>query len=318
MDTTTGNSARVFSHQYKADDLILNYHDAVIYGRDLALLERRTEWLNDSCILFYFTYLRQQHHQQQKQHEAAVRSACLFMDPAAVSFWMHQCTDQDDIDDFVSNTPFPSQDTGGGTIFIPINDHHGVAASWEKPGGGAHWSLLVVQVPRMKKNDEKGGADRDRSAVQYWHFDSSSSPSGLDSRNLRAAQDVAQRLEDCVYGNNGSSGGNTKYNEKSAVGVKPVTVKVHSAQTPQQTNGYDCGVHVLGAARVISSCRSVDNVDDDNDNNDDDDSNSVCAIWESKLMAAFGRDPAAFCAALRQKVASEIRRLAQRQKAVDD
>ena len=87
-------------NRFDPNELIINYHDAVIYGRDLQLFDHRTEWLNDSCIHFYFTYLQQ----QQRTHHLSERScSILFMDPAAVSFWIHQCSDQEDINDFVSN-----------------------------------------------------------------------------------------------------------------------------------------------------------------------------------------------------------------------
>lgn len=42
-----------------ANDLLLNYHDAVIYRSDLALLDSQTDWLNDACINFQMTRLRQ-------------------------------------------------------------------------------------------------------------------------------------------------------------------------------------------------------------------------------------------------------------------
>ncbi len=41
-----------------ADDLLLNYHDAVIYASDLALLDSPTDWLNDACINFQMKRLQ--------------------------------------------------------------------------------------------------------------------------------------------------------------------------------------------------------------------------------------------------------------------
>lgn len=38
---------------------LLNYHDAVIYPSDLALLDSPTAWLNDACINFQMARLQQ-------------------------------------------------------------------------------------------------------------------------------------------------------------------------------------------------------------------------------------------------------------------
>ena len=37
---------------------LLNYHDAVVYPSDLALLDSPTAWLNDACINFQMTRLQ--------------------------------------------------------------------------------------------------------------------------------------------------------------------------------------------------------------------------------------------------------------------
>ena len=37
---------------------LLNYHDAVVYPSDLALLNSPTAWLNDACINFQMTRLQ--------------------------------------------------------------------------------------------------------------------------------------------------------------------------------------------------------------------------------------------------------------------
>lgn len=50
-----------------ADDLLVNYHDAVIYPSDLALLDSPTDWLNDACINFH---MRRLQHTQDETRDA--------------------------------------------------------------------------------------------------------------------------------------------------------------------------------------------------------------------------------------------------------
>ena len=59
-----------YSSKYKTmstDDLLVNYHDAVIYPSDLALLDSPTDWLNDACINFQ---MRRLQHTQEESWDA--------------------------------------------------------------------------------------------------------------------------------------------------------------------------------------------------------------------------------------------------------
>ena len=47
------------SSSHEQEQQLLNYHDAVIYPSDLALLDSPTAWLNDACINFQMAYLQQ-------------------------------------------------------------------------------------------------------------------------------------------------------------------------------------------------------------------------------------------------------------------
>ena len=47
---------------------LLNYHDALIYPSDIALLDSPTEWLNDACINYHMTRL--QHTQDERRKTA--------------------------------------------------------------------------------------------------------------------------------------------------------------------------------------------------------------------------------------------------------
>jgi Ulp1 family protease len=189
---------------YQDSDMIVNYHDAVVYGSDLQLLESPTAWLNDAAIHFHFTYLQ--------QHDAGSQDR--YMDPSVILFFMHQCTDKEDIEDFASNINFPKT----GRIFIPVNDSmHTTSTAWLTPQSGQHWSLLVVLL--------MSGIDK----IEFWHFDSV-----RNSGNKKAAQDIVNKLQRCVFQQGKSS-------------------TLVQARTPPQGNGYDCGVHVLFTAELFAS-----------------------------------------------------------------
>jgi sentrin-specific protease 8 len=230
--------------KYEDTDLILNYHDAVIYGSDLKLVQSRTDWLNDACIHFFFNLL---------QHAENTRQS-VFMDPSVLSYFMHQCTDEEDIEDFVSNTRFPAT----GKVFIPVNDNMALSSGWQLPKSGNHWSLLMVMIsPRI---------------VQFCHFDSVRS-----SGNYRAAQDIVDKLGRYVF-------------------RQSTNADLVQASTPQQDNGYDCGIHVLAAAQVFSSIIDTELV-----------------THEAKLRTHV-QESTDFCFELRNYISSEILRIADETK----
>jgi sentrin-specific protease 8 len=254
--------------------IILNYHDAVIKGSDMNLLERSTEWLNDSCIHFYFTWLAQEQKekkdcQQKSGASAAVTSSNdYFMDPSIVSFFMHQCIDEEEIEELVNSLPFPkapqSKDDRPGRIFIAVSDNMAVGSDYQTPRiGGNHWTLLVVCLVK---------AD-----VQFLHFDSMKG-----SGNSLAAGHIARKIARYVYPN-----------ESGSVRSKTTT---QAAKTPQQANGYDCGVHVLGAAKMFVNQSATNSLGD----------------YEEALHTSVGGNAMKFCADLRQEIVSEIRRLSSK------
>jgi sentrin-specific protease 8 len=186
--------------------LLLNYHDAVLYESDLALLESPTAWLNDACMNFAMTRLGQKFSQQ------------VVLDPAVVAFFVHQCVDEDEIQEFMQGNP---QLQTSDLIFIPINNGHAPSNTWHKQRG-THWSLLVI-------------VRNDHGLVRYLHFDS------VSGSNACTAQAVAENFSRIF---------------------KPQSnnVVVVECKTPQQSNGYDCGLHVVASAQVLAT---MDDVNED-------------------------------------------------------
>ena len=69
-------------------DHLLNYHDAIIYPSDLALLDSPSDWLNDAVINFQMTRLHERRKSgSKKRHrddgEVVVNQVVedLFLDP---------------------------------------------------------------------------------------------------------------------------------------------------------------------------------------------------------------------------------------------
>jgi Ulp1 family protease len=190
---------------FKDTDLVLNYNDAVIYGSDLALVQSRSAWLNDACINFFFELTKQR---------VGKSIPVTFMDPSVVSFFVHQCIEEDEIKEFVDGASFPVT----GKMFIPVNDSMVQSTAWHTRGG-SHWSLLLV----AKSNKE----------VQFWHFDSVG-----NSGNMKAAEEIAGKL------------GTNCFDISSPTVVQAIT--------PPQTNGYDCGIHMLAAVQIFAPMEEMD------------------------------------------------------------
>jgi len=260
---------------------LLNYHDAVIYPSDLALLDSRTAWLNDACIHFQMTRLQQRHlkhRQQEKGGDLADNGngdgddggtgvehlEDLFLDPSVVSFLMHQLVDEDDEDyeDELSNLraswklpELPTETSAQETmqrhrypkrkrIFIPISDQFGASRStFARPGGGSHWSLLLWTINSTKETMNDG----------FYHFDSSS------GYNAMAAQAVADKVHKVLcYGESSIMPSKTD----NGAANNAMRMEVVECITPQQGNGYDCGVFACGFAEALSSCASLSSSDD--------------------------------------------------------
>ena len=210
---TSSSSSKTFAD----DELVINYHDACIYGRDLKLLKSRTAWLNDACLHYYFSCLQQQ---------LETKNYWLLWDPAVVSFLMHQC--QDDDDDLLDLSRGYDNFRGVQRILVPINDNY-VASNWQVPGKGTHWSLMLVQVKCVDYDCESNRS------LCFFHFDS------VPGSNQRAAQQVARKLTQLW----------SLVQQQQTIRDNNNNVVVQECRVPTQANGYDCGIHVLATAEAL-------------------------------------------------------------------
>lgn len=204
-----------------ANKLLLNYHDACLYSSDLEILMTPQSWLNDSCINFRLTQLQQYIKTQQNSSEV-----CFFMDPSVLSYIMHQC-DDDDLKDLYHSLSLHEKQY----LFIPMNDGMDVSTDmWKRPGGGSHYSLLFVVTQCDTSDDSK--------KPSFFHFDSS------QHRNAHVARMVSQRIWELL---------NIKRPEQTTFRSPSldITKVIHECQTPQQRNGYDCGLYALKTIEAL-------------------------------------------------------------------
>lgn len=205
MQTTTAQTTP--RHPAPDDDeLLVNYNDAVMYGRDWKLLVTNG-WLNDACIHYHLQRLQHRYGQSNNQF--------VLLDPAVVSFLVHQA-DADDRREFRAQHKL--QDNSDMHILIPINDSMVTRADWWNMAG-THWTLLHYRQQQQHA----------RIRPLWRHYDSMATT--CTSRNSQAAQTVARIL---CWNNDADD-----------------TAIIESIAVPQQTNGYDCGIHVLATIENI-------------------------------------------------------------------
>ena len=216
--------------------LLLNYHDACVYKSDLRLVES-PEWLNDACINFQMTRLQQKH--KDGRANGGVAPPLVFLDPAVVSYMMHQCDEEDladlgqswsaDIQHMSTSGADECQPCG---LFVPINDHNAAgSAAFQSVGGGNHWSMLLVMLSCSMESSE----GRKLAVDRMLHFDSHG------RCNATAAKAVGAKIHQALSLHNNDAA--TSPNKK---------VTLTHCSTPQQNNGHDCGIFTLGAAEALS------------------------------------------------------------------
>jgi len=244
---------------YDDDELVVNYHDAVVYGRDLRLLECSTTWLNDSCIHFHLTRIAR------RSDGARKAGVDMFADPSVLSFLVHQCDADDEMLDFVNGHDLFR---GIARFFLPINDlmtSGDGSNAWRVPGKGTHWSLLVALVPSSSSEETTGTPlSGDLSPLKFFHLDS------VSGSNSRAARAVARKWQEAwtlarsqerqskageTLSAETSGGSKRDGHQFSSEGVVPAP-KIEECEVPQQKNGHDCGVYVLAFVEALTSVAS--------------------------------------------------------------
>ena len=164
---------------------------------------------------------------QKKEENDKSSKNMLFLDPSVISYLMHQCQDDDEIIDLGNNLQLCKKNA----LFIPINDNNGESFQSTMRGNGSHWSLLLVI---LSNSDNK---------VYHLHFDSSKRYNCSSARIV--SKKISYLLMLCGYE------GDTE------------VVNVIECKTPQQRNGYDCGIYALALTEILSSLEDIKKIASD-------------------------------------------------------
>lgn len=202
---------------------MINYHDAMLYRSDVDLLGP-SMWLNDNCITFALRYLE---HEVLKTAPMVSKSVC-FIDAAVMSCMMLQMDEEDELLLLRDGLGIMEKSIA----FLPVNDNEGFFQ------GSSHWSLLCIVPSTSTTSGGSPPTFGESTSFKYFHFDSSS------GHNNEAAEKAAAQVNVLL------GLGRT---------VAPASVH-HVTGSPQQKNGYDCGVYTVLVAGelaqhfVLDSC----------------------------------------------------------------
>jgi sentrin-specific protease 8 len=254
------------------DELLVNFHDALIYRRDLRILQSPTRWLNSDLIHFHLQCLQHAVGQQHyiSHHQTLELDKVMLMDPSVTSFLVHQCNDEDEIQEF--RTSYNNFD-GIRWIYLPINDTMMVTGNsdwWTSQG--SHWSLLRIHLPAAADHTGTSSGQEVGSAEHY---------NSMRGTNQPAAISVYEKMQRCLV-----------------VQKRRFEPRLRAMENvPQQSNGYDCGLHVLWMIEQLLQLTT------DFYNND----NTTCSI-EDRMTKVFTEHPTV-CADLRRRMAQTVEQM---------
>ncbi|CAK7340427.1 unnamed protein product [Dovyalis caffra] len=207
-------------------EIALSYKDVVLRVSDVNILKGSC-YLNDQIIDFYFAYLSSCYNADAND---------ILLVPPSTSYWFANCQDRQSlVKDFVKPLKFSSKKL----ILFTVNDNEDLSAA----ESGTHWSLLVY----------------DRNQNCFLHFDS-----------LRGMHRYhALRLYKAVKGFVGTASESSSEDGAETMKMKAVGSAAapffKEGKTPQQTNGFDCGLYVIALAEAICRWHSCERDRDDGD-----------------------------------------------------
>ncbi|EEF41760.1 sentrin/sumo-specific protease, senp8, putative [Ricinus communis] len=199
----------------------------ILTSDDLCLLNG-PYYLSDSIIDFYFNYLSSFYSLDDDDN------GILFV-PPTVSFWLANCGDDPDtIKDFLEPLNLSSKNL----IFFAVNDSERVVH--RDGGGGTHWSLLVFcrEMNMFVHHDSCHGINYFR-AVELYDV--------VKEHVRRYSKSPDTPPEEVGCGSDSEFPKKKKKKKKK----KKNRQYIMEGRTPQQTNGYDCGLYVMAIAKAI-------------------------------------------------------------------
>lgn len=306
----------ITSPQMTSNKLLVNYlGDAVIYSSDLGLLESPTAWLNSDVIHFWLLRLTNQPNLivGGGGGESDGDVDCLLLDPAVISFIMHQLDETDeDYGDEVSNlmSTWNLEQQQRSRFFLPINDEYGSSSLSYTPGqqqaSGSHWSLLLVDIvmsttsPPVDTTQQRNNMTMPE--MKFYHCDSHR------GYNQFAAQAVANKVKRVFL---------KHYSTADDDSINTTNVAVTECQVPQQSNGFDCGLYTLGFAEALLRLSNNDNPcgsSRSSSNNDNNKNDGLLKVSIEAAIASYMSDMMGgqinFASNLRKRIRDDIHKLA--------
>ena len=193
--------------------------DVVIYETDVSTL-KPGQWVGDKAIAYLFESFA-------IASEAAQTQQVVLLEPST-TFMAAMVGDADMLKEMLSQ---PRQKgaksladalAAADVVVIPVSDN----TDAEEAGGGGHWSLLVFR---------RGGFDGSEPSRCFQHYDScghANSPHAIKIMKVMCKLLMPEGV--------------------------PRTMQLVKMNTPQQANGFDCGVYCLAIAEAVVATMAAD------------------------------------------------------------
>ncbi|CAH9109339.1 unnamed protein product [Cuscuta epithymum] len=199
-------------------EIVLSYKDVVLRGVDLHALQGPC-YLTDQIIAFYFSYLSSLYDPKEED--------ILLVHPS-VSFFLAHSLDEN-LGDFMEPLKLSTKKL----VLFPVND----CTDFDGGESGAHWSLVVY----------------DRTKNSFSHLDS------IAGANHLHALHIYKSLKGFMGPSVATQPPQSMKNEEkkkppassSPAPIADAIPEFVEVPSPQQKNGYDCGIYVIAIARAI-------------------------------------------------------------------
>ncbi len=162
-----------------------------------------------------------------------------------------QCTDMEDLRDALDGIGISVEKK---LILFPVSDACNLSMSALSGSQGTHWSLLAYDTPRRRFLYFDSSGDYNVSAaLKLAKKLSVRLPSGSVSSGSVSSGSVTSKSVTSGSGGDGKIRAPVAGSGTTTVVVKSLPVKIGQVKTPQQSNGFDCGVFVVLFARALAT-----------------------------------------------------------------
>lgn len=217
------------------DKKVSNYRDIVLQDSDLDTLKGPC-FLSDQIIAFYFTYLSCSFNTKTD----------MLLVPPSISLWIANCEDTNWIEDYVKSCEMSSKRL----VLFVVNDNEDFSGR----DGGNHWSILVYDRTKnlFLHFDSMMGVNTPYAVKLYDALKEFMGPGGESSSPHTSSKKQRKKKKSVPSVKRGSKPTQPSVTEESeATAVSGLPMFTECETTPQQQNGYDCGLYVLAIARTI-------------------------------------------------------------------